>query len=221
MADDFAKLALGHQQSRADPTLDVIAVAPAFDVSANGFDDGKGRLDYVRAAQGTAKLVQHAQLVNGQRFFHAFFQAARRAGIQIHQLAVQLFQGAFGVGVLGRRIRVLHFSAYVGFVFVRQMIDDVAFLVNLTTLQEGRFARVLAHGGSERYTAIQNVQSWRGEVQSTLYQLAQQRAHDRRVFRRALANAQYGFRSIAANPKGCDHLPVFEGSTVDQHRAQP
>ncbi len=38
MADDFAKLAFGHQQSRADPTFDVIAVAPAFDVSANGFE---------------------------------------------------------------------------------------------------------------------------------------------------------------------------------------
>ena len=49
MADDFAKLALGHQQSRTDPTFDVIAVAPAFDVSANGFDDGKGRLDHVSA----------------------------------------------------------------------------------------------------------------------------------------------------------------------------
>lgn len=55
MADDFAELTLGHQQSRADPTLDVIAVAPAFDVSANGFDDGKGRLDHIGAAQGTAE----------------------------------------------------------------------------------------------------------------------------------------------------------------------
>src|SRR5665213_4084584 len=49
MADDFAELALGHQQSRADPTFDVIAVAPAPDVSANGFDDGKGRLNHVGA----------------------------------------------------------------------------------------------------------------------------------------------------------------------------
>jgi hypothetical protein len=35
----------------------------------------------------------------------------------------------------------LHFSAYVGFVFVRQVIDDVALLVNLTPLDESRFAR--------------------------------------------------------------------------------
>jgi hypothetical protein len=52
---DFAKLALGHQQSAANPTLDVIAVAPAFNLSANGFD-----VDHVRAAQGTAELVRRA-----------------------------------------------------------------------------------------------------------------------------------------------------------------
>ena len=30
MADNFAELALGHKQSRTDPALDVIAIAPAF-----------------------------------------------------------------------------------------------------------------------------------------------------------------------------------------------
>ena len=64
MADDFAELALGHQESRADPTLDVISVAPAFDVAANGFDNREGRFDHVRAAQGAAELVRHPQLVN-------------------------------------------------------------------------------------------------------------------------------------------------------------
>src|ERR1700683_5750179 len=56
MADDFAELALGHQESRAEPMLDVISVAPAFDVAANGFDNREGRFDHVRAAQGAAEL---------------------------------------------------------------------------------------------------------------------------------------------------------------------
>ena len=59
MADDFAELALGHQQSRTDPALDVIAIAPAFDVAADGLDDGKGRLDHIGAAQRTAKLLRY------------------------------------------------------------------------------------------------------------------------------------------------------------------
>ena len=60
MADNFAELSLGHQQSRTDPALDVIAIAPAFDVAAHGLDDGKGRLDHVGATQRTAKLLRHA-----------------------------------------------------------------------------------------------------------------------------------------------------------------
>jgi hypothetical protein len=104
--------------------------------------------------------------------------------------------------------------------FVGQVIDDVALLVNLTTLDEGRLARVLPHGGSERFAAIQNVQPRRREVQSALYQFTQQSARHRRVFGRALADAQYGFGPIAANPKGCNHLPVLERCAVDQHRAQ-
>jgi hypothetical protein len=45
-------------------------------------------------------------------------------------------------------------------------------------------------------------------------------AHHRRVFGRTLADAQHRFSSIAANPKGCNHLPILERSAVDQHRAQ-
>ena len=39
-------------------------------------------------AQGAAELIRHAQLVHGERFLQTLFQAARRARIQVHQLAV-------------------------------------------------------------------------------------------------------------------------------------
>jgi len=51
MADDSAELPLGDQQPRAHPTLDLIALAPAFYVPANGLDDGEGRLDHVGATE--------------------------------------------------------------------------------------------------------------------------------------------------------------------------
>jgi hypothetical protein len=40
------------------------------------------------------------QLVNGQRFLNSFFQAARRAWIQIDQLPMQMLSGALGVRVI-------------------------------------------------------------------------------------------------------------------------
>ena len=40
MPDDSPKLALGDQEPRADPSLDLIARPPALHFSAHGFDDG-------------------------------------------------------------------------------------------------------------------------------------------------------------------------------------
>ena len=118
MADDFAELALGDEQSGANPTFDVIAVTPALHVAANGFDDGESRLNHVGAAQRPAKLIRHAQFVNSERFFHAFFQATRGARIQIHQLAMQATQGPLGFGVVGHGVSILQFSSDIGLVFV-------------------------------------------------------------------------------------------------------
>ena len=51
MADHSSELPLGNQQTRADPTLDLIAWLPAFHVAADRLDDGKRRLDHIRAAR--------------------------------------------------------------------------------------------------------------------------------------------------------------------------
>src|SRR5580700_2717186 len=49
------------------PPLDLIASPPAFDIPADRFDDGEGGFNHVRAAEGSAKLIRHTQLVNGER----------------------------------------------------------------------------------------------------------------------------------------------------------
>jgi hypothetical protein len=52
---------VGHQQARADPTLDVVSRAPSLHVEASRFHDREGRLDHVRARQGAAQLGRHPQ----------------------------------------------------------------------------------------------------------------------------------------------------------------
>ena len=104
--------------------------------------------------------------------------------------------------------------------FVGQVIDDVAPFVNLATLDEPRFAGMLAHGCGERFASIEDVKPRRREVQAALHQLTQQRTYHRSILRRAFANAQHGFCSIAANPKGGDHLPVLERRAIDDDGAQ-
>lgn len=75
--------------------------------------------------------------------------------------------------------------------------------------------------GSQSLTAVQDVQPQGGEVHAAFHQLAQQAAHQRRAFCRALAQPQHRFAPIAANTKGYDHLPVFKRCAVDDYGAQP
>src|SRR5580704_5934018 len=60
-------------------------------------------------AQGAAQLRGHAQAMHGERFFHAFLQAAGGARIQLHQFAMQSIEGALGVGVFAHGVSVLQF----------------------------------------------------------------------------------------------------------------
>ena len=96
MPDHSPELPFGDQQSRANPALDLIAWPPAFDVAANRLNDRKRRLDHVGATQSAAELIGDAQLVHGERFLQPFLQTACRAGIEIHQLAMQFLQSALG-----------------------------------------------------------------------------------------------------------------------------
>jgi hypothetical protein len=75
------ELPLGDQQPRAHPAFDLIPSSPSFHVPAYSFDNREGGFDHIRAAERSPELVQCAQSVNGERFFHSFLQAARSTRI--------------------------------------------------------------------------------------------------------------------------------------------
>src|ERR1039458_3255420 len=93
-ADHLTKLALGDEEAGADPALDLIARPPALYIPADRLHDGERRLDHVGARQAAAELIRYPQLVNGECLLQPFFQAARRARIQVHQLAMELVECA-------------------------------------------------------------------------------------------------------------------------------
>ncbi len=57
--------------------------------------------------------------------------------------------------------------------FVGQMVEHIAPLMNLTALDRRRLASVLFHRAAERLAAIQQVQSGLTEIQFTIRQVAQ------------------------------------------------
>src|SRR6185437_11319174 len=100
IADDFSKLLLGNEQAGPDPTFDLIAFSPAFYVTADGLDDRECRLDDIGTGQGTTKLIRYPQLMDGERFFKTFFQAASGTRIQVHQLVMQPLQRSLRIGIV-------------------------------------------------------------------------------------------------------------------------
>jgi hypothetical protein len=74
-----------------------------------------------------------------------FLETPRRARIDVHQLAVQTVESALGVGVIHHRVGILQFSFDIAFVFLGKVIDHIAFLVNLASLDEGSLTRMPAN----------------------------------------------------------------------------
>jgi hypothetical protein len=115
----------------------------------------------------------------------------------------------------------LPFPSEVGFILFRQVIDDVAFLVNLTALEEGCLASVPADRRRPGLAALYDLPPWRAEIASALPPIAQQGSHDGRVLGCSFAPAQPRFASVTAEAQGRDHLPILARSAVDPHGAKP
>ena len=108
--------------------------------------------------------------MHGQRFFQAFSQAPGRAGIQIHQFAMQLCQRQLGGSVIFQRVRRVQLLGDQGLLFISQVIQHIASLMDFTALDRCRFAGVLFHRRAERLAAIQHIQSRLAEVQPAVAQ---------------------------------------------------
>jgi len=155
-----------------DPAFDVIAIAPALDAAANCLHNRERRLDYIGAAQGPAKLVRHAQLVNRQGSSMPSSRLRAALGFRSIQLPMQLIERAFGLGIAGHRIRVLQFAPHVGFVFIGQMIDNVAALVDLAALDQSASPACLRTAEASALPPSQDVQPRHREVHAAFDQFA-------------------------------------------------
>src|SRR5947207_173333 len=75
------------KQSTANPAEILITALPAFHVSTNRFYNGKCRFDQIGAGEAGSEHRRNPQAEDRKGIFQTLFQAARRARIQVHQLA--------------------------------------------------------------------------------------------------------------------------------------
>ena len=112
--------------------------------------------------------------MHGQRFLHPLSQTPRRARIEIHEFAMQRVQGLLGGRVIFQCVRRVQFLRYRRLLFIRQMIEHVAPLVNLAALDRSRLAGMLFHRRRQCLPAIQNVKPRLIEIESAVHQIAQE-----------------------------------------------
>jgi hypothetical protein len=82
----------------------------------------------------------------------------------MHQFEMQQLERTLGIHIIGHGIGILQFRSNVSFMLFRQVVYDIAFLVDLTTLEEGGLASVPTDGRVQGFTAIQHIQPRRAEI---------------------------------------------------------
>ena len=90
-----------------------------------------------------------------------------------------IFQGVGRVQLFGHQ----------RFLFIGQMIQHIAPLMDLAALDRRRLAGMLLSPPRQRFATIQNIESRLAEIESAIHQIAQQLAHYGGVFGGALPDA--------------------------------
>ena len=164
-------------------------------------------------------MRRNVEPMYGQRFLQPFLQTSRCARIQVHQFALQLGQRQFGGGMLFHCVSRIQFFGHRRLLFIGQMIEHIAPLMNLTALDRCRLASVFEYRCTERLAAIQKIQSWLSEIQPAIGQVALQLAHHRCILGGALPDTQDRFAPILADSQCGYHLLAGERRRVNQQGA--
>src|SRR5258708_17797792 len=101
------------------------------------------------------------------------------------------------------------------------MIQHVAPLVDLTTLDQSRLSRMRLDRRRERLRAIQDVQPCRAEIEPSFGQISQQLAHYRGVLGASLPETQDSFAPVLADAQPCHHLLTLKRRRIGQQPADP
>src|ERR1022692_2268517 len=79
-----------------------------------------------------------------------------------------LVERLLGSGIVFQSVGRVELLRHCRFLFVCQMIQHVAALVDLAPLDRRRFTGVLFHCRSQSLAAVQNIEAWFGEIQPRL-----------------------------------------------------
>src|SRR5579883_1550664 len=122
--------------------------------------------------------------------------------------------------VLGHRVGVADAAVVIALDVFRQMLFDVAPLVDLAALHFGTLTKHALDGSTQCFGSVDHEQVAPFRAQSARHQVFQQRLHHRGVFRRALPHSQHVFLAAAGDAQRHHQHLLAEMNPVDQNRHQ-
>ena len=103
---------------------------------------------------------------------------------------------------------------------LRKMLQDIAQLVHLTAVDQGRGAKRLRHGFVQRLRAIEDDQEAAVGAQAAALQIGEEALTHRRILRRAVPEAERVFAPVVVDAERDDDAVLADVDAVDQQRHQ-
>src|SRR5262249_53980559 len=157
-------------QAGSDPADEHAAVTPAADIVDEVPDAAVEILDRVRAAQRAVQRPGHAQALQREGFVQPFAQGGRGTGVGVVEPGGELQEAALGERGVREDVGMVDHAAHAGPHRPREMLEDVAALMDLPPLDDRRRATRLADRLAEAGPAVDDEEHCALEVEATLAQ---------------------------------------------------
>ena len=208
------------EHGRADPAKHHRAAAPAFDVPLDVTGATQEALDRIGRGQRPLQPLGQPERDHGERLVEPFPDTGGRTRMLAIQPAGEVLQAPAGRLDVGTRIGAREDRPDPRPLHLREMLEHVAPLVDLTTLHQGGAPERLGDRGMQRLPAVEDDQQTAFGAEPAALQVGQQALTHGRVFGRALPEAQGVFCPRGIDAKGDDDTVPADVHAVDQQRGE-
>lgn len=160
------------------------------------------------------------QAEHGERFIETFTDALGGAGMIGVESPREIRQEATSRGDVGAAIGPVQDGLRPRLLALRQVIEDVAQLVDLAALDERDGPEEIADGFPQGSRAIEDHQQTAVGSQVTALQVREQRLAERRVLRRAFPQAGCVFLPVGGDPQRHDQAVLPDVDAIEDKSDQ-
>src|ERR1700728_234255 len=177
-------------------------------------------LDRVRRRQSAREALGEIEAHHRERLVETLAERRGGGGMLAFQLASEPLEHALGARRVATLVRRRDRASRVAPHALREMVLDVALLVNLASLDERAHSELGADRLRERLTAVDDEEHRAIRADATRFEVGEQAATGGRVLRRAFVEAEGVLVTLLVNPERDQHEVLGDVDAVDHDGAK-